>query len=72
MLALATLTIIGMQFYGKNQAIILMIILDLLVLAPTVKKIWINPDTEDKLAWIMASISHILVFFSLENITFTT
>ncbi len=72
MLLLAVLSISGMYFYGHSEAVFFIIILDFLILAPTLRKIWDNPDTEEKLAWIMAGVSHTLVLLSIEIIAFST
>lgn len=61
-----------MNFYGNAEAIFLIILIDFLILAPTLKKIWINPETEEKLAWIMAGLTHSLILLSIESYSFST
>lgn len=49
-----------------------MILIDLLVLTPTLKKLWINPDSEDPLAWFMAAVSQLILIYTIQNFTFTS
>ena len=48
-----------------------MIIIDFLVLFPSLKKIWIDPSSEDILAWILAPLSIGFFLLSLQNISFS-
>ncbi len=61
-----------MQILGLDQAVMLMILIDLLILTPTLKKIWLDPRTEDALAWGMTALSQIAFLLSLEQLHFST
>ena len=61
-----------MRYYGENSTIGLIIIIDFLVLTPTLKKLWINPKSEDSLAWVMAAISQACLILSIENMNFAS
>lgn len=68
----ALFVIVFINLYGMKQAIIAMIITDMIVLMPTLRKIWIDPRTEDTMAWFMTALSQgcllmSLPFFSFEN-----
>ncbi len=69
-LSLAIFTIIVSKLLGASQTMILMIIIDFLVLFPTLRKIWVNPISEDPLAWLMAGFSQLFMIFSFTNISF--
>ena len=56
--------------FSLAQAIISMICVDLLILTPTLKKIWNDPRSEDSLAWITTALSQIFLLLSLEKYTF--
>jgi hypothetical protein len=71
-LFLAIACLIIAYFYGISSAIIPTILVDFLVLSPTLKKIWIDPNSEDILAWICAAISQICMLMSLSSYTFDT
>ncbi|MBC7498054.1 hypothetical protein H7170_00255 [Candidatus Gracilibacteria bacterium] len=57
------------SYYGVRQAIIPTIILDFLVLSPTIKKIWNDPDSEDIFAWVLVSLSQIFLLLSFNHYT---
>lgn len=42
----------------------------MLVMAPTLKKIWLNPHSEESLAWITAGFSLLLLLCSMRVYTF--
>jgi hypothetical protein len=71
-LLLAILTLVIAWKFGVASAIIPTIIVDLLVLAPTLKKIWINPDSEDAFAWILVVFSQACTLLALGTYTFET
>jgi hypothetical protein len=71
-LMLAILCLIIVYFYGLTHAIIPTIIVDLFVLAPSIKKIWLNPDSEEIFAWVCAAISQICMLLSFSTYTFDT
>ncbi len=58
--------------FGAVNAIIPTIIVDILVLAPTLKKIWINPDSEDAFAWLLVVFSQACTLLALGTYTFET
>ncbi len=64
--------IVLMKIIGNNETVWLMILIDLLVLTPTLKKLWINPDSEDPLAWFMAAVSQLILIYTIQNFTFTS
>ena len=64
-LILAMFTVGIAYFYGIEKAIIPTILIDLLVLSPTLKKIWIDPASEDMIAWITTAISQFFLLLSL-------
>jgi hypothetical protein len=47
-----------------------MILIDFLVLTPTLKKIWINPGSEDAIAWFTTTFSQIFLIASIGTYTF--
>lgn len=57
--------------YGLEHAIIPTILIDMLVLSPTIRKTWNNPDSEDALAWFCAGISGIFLLLSFGQHTFS-
>ncbi len=67
---LAICVIFFMRFFDTEAAIFSMIAIDLLVLSPTLRKIWNNPESEDPLAWIMSAFSVGCFLLSLEHISF--
>lgn len=69
-LVLAILCLAIAYVYGVNQAIIPTIIVDILVLSPTLHKIWNDPRSEDAFAWICVVFSQACVLLSLSNHTF--
>ena len=71
-LLLALLLIIFLQIIGIDQAIMCIILIDFLVLTPTLKKLWLKPQSEDPFAWIMAGVSQISILASIEHYTFAT
>lgn len=64
-LGLAILIILIAYFFGVSQAIIPSIIVDMIVLSPSIKKIWIAPESEDVFGWIGAGTSRLLFLASL-------
>lgn len=67
---LALFVIIFVNFYGLKEAVIAMVIIDMIVLLPTLKKIWIEPRTEDAVAWFSTSLSQGCLLMSLPFLTF--
>ncbi len=53
-LILAITTLFLIKILGISQAILCIILIDFLILVPTLKKLYFAPETEDPLAWIMA------------------
>lgn len=51
---LAVILIISLKILGIDQVILCIILIDFLILTPTLRKLWLVPETEDPLAWIMA------------------
>jgi hypothetical protein len=47
-----------------------MVIIDMIVLLPTLKKIWIEPRTEDATAWFTTSLSQACLLISLPFLSF--
>ncbi len=56
-IVLAVLCLGVVYIYGASSAIIPTILVDILVLTPTLRKIHDNPDTEDAWAWILTVFS---------------
>ena len=69
-LILAISMIFVLKYFGLNEAIVSMIIIDLLVLFPTLKKIWIEPRSEDALIWLTSTASFICFILALPNLNF--
>ena len=69
-LLLTVSVIIMVQYYGLRNAVIAMISIDFLVLTPTLRKIYKNPESEDALVWFTASLSLACLILSLPSITF--
>ena len=60
--------VIGIAWvWGVSQAIIPTIVIDILVLYPTLHKIWRDPHSEDMLAWIGTTLSLLCLLFSFEH-----
>lgn len=57
--------------YGLEHAIIPTILIDFLVLSPTLRKTWDDPDSEDALAWFCAGISGVFLLLSFDHHTFS-
>ncbi len=53
--------------FGISHAIIPSICIDILVLIPTIRKIWDTPDSEDISIWITTSLSQIFLLLSIEH-----
>lgn len=70
-LVLAIMTIGMLHFFWLNQAVISMIVIDFLILCPTIKKIWIDPRSEDPIIWITSSLSFIFFILSLPSVDIT-
>jgi len=71
-LFLGILAIATSHILGINQTIFFMIVIDFLILFPSLKKIWIDPKSEDIFAWIFAWLSQIFLIFTLAHLTFST
>ncbi len=71
-LILVFFVVIGINFYGMREAIIAMILLDFIVTLPTIKKIWLDPQSEDSLAWLATALSQACLVISLPLLTFET
>ena len=69
-LLLAAGVILFIHLYGLKQAIIAMICVDIIVTLPTLKKIWLDPHTEDSLAWLTTALSQSCLVISLPFLTF--
>ncbi|MBP9812205.1 hypothetical protein KBC86_02400 [Candidatus Gracilibacteria bacterium] len=69
-LLLALLVILAMYLFGLREAVILMVIIDIIVLLPTIKKIWREPRTEDALAWFTTALSQGSLLMSLPFLSF--
>lgn len=69
-LLLAIVVIFSLRMIGMNQAIVCIILIDFLILTPTLKKLWLNPKSEDPLAWIMGWLSQMCILFTLESYSF--
>jgi hypothetical protein len=64
------LVCLGLAYrYGAANAIIPTILVDILVLTPTLTKIWRNPDSEDAWAWILVVFSQAATLLSLSTHT---
>lgn len=57
------------SYYGVREAILPTIIVDFLVLSPTIKKVWNDPDSEDIFAWVLVSLSQIFLLLSFDHYT---
>ncbi len=69
-LILALFVIVCINFYGMKQAVIAMVTVDIIVLLPTLKKIWLDPRTEDAFAWLTTGLSQACLLISLPFFTF--
>lgn len=69
-LLLAIFVIIFVNIYGLKEAIIAMVCVDIVVLLPTIKKIWMDPRTEDAFAWFTTALSQACFLLSLPFFTF--
>lgn len=71
---IALILAIGMIFVMKylwlNEATLSMILIDFLVLLPTLKKIWINPRSEDSIIWLTSAVSFLFFVLSFPTIDF--
>lgn len=67
---MALLVLIFMNLYGMKQAIVAMVITDIIILLPTLRKIWVDPRTEDAIAWFMTALSQGCLLLSLPFLTF--
>lgn len=70
-LFLAIAIITWTKILGVDGTIVFMIIIDFLILFPSLKKIWINPASEDVIAWVLAPISIGFFLLSLRDISFS-
>ncbi len=57
------------SYFGISEAIIPTILVDILVLSPTLKKIWRDPDSEDIFAWVLTVFSQACVLLSIGHYT---
>ena len=57
------------SYIWVSEAIIPTIIVDILVLSPTLKKIWRDPDSEDIFAWVLTVFSQACLLLSLGHYT---
>lgn len=65
------LSLIGIAFFfGVSKAILPTIVIDFLILTPTLRKIWNTPESEDTLLWITTALSQLFLLFSIGNYTF--
>lgn len=62
---LAVLCIIVASTVGVSHAIIPTILVDILVLMPTLRKVWENPFSEDALTWLLIVFSQACTLLSL-------
>lgn len=69
-LFLAVGVIILLYICWMREAIIGMVLVDLLILLPTIKKIWIDPRTEDALLWFTSALSQWCLLMSISFLTF--
>lgn len=69
-LILALFVILFVYLYGLREAVIAMVIIDMIILLPTLKKIWRDPKTEDAFAWFMTALSQSSLLISLPFFTF--
>lgn len=67
---LACVTIVIAYRYGISEAIIPTILIDMLVLSPTLKKIWESPESEDITAWVATIFSQLFFLLSLSGMSF--
>ncbi len=66
---LACACIVYATKYGASNTILFTILVDILVLIPTLKKIWIDPKSEDIFAWMLVVFSQAATLISLEHHT---
>ena len=65
------LSLIGIAFFfGVSKAILPTIVIDFLILTPTLRKIWNTPESEDTFLWITTALSQLFLLFSIGNYTF--
>ncbi len=65
------LSLIGIAFFfGVSKAILPTIVIDFLILTPTLRKIWNTPESEDTLLWITTALSQLFLLLSIGNYTF--
>ena len=69
-LILAVFVVILINLYGMREAVIAMVVVDMIILLPTIKKIWISPHTEDALVWFTTALSQACLLMSLPFFTF--
>jgi hypothetical protein len=63
--------VIGIAWvWWVSHAILPTIAIDILVMAPTLKKIWLNPHSEESLAWVTAGLSLLFLLCSMRVYTF--
>lgn len=59
------------HFLSTSLVVFFLILIDFLVLTPTLKKIWMYPVTEDALAWVMASLSGLCMLLTFDDLSFS-
>lgn len=69
---MAGLVLLYAYYVWAIKAIIPTILIDILVLLPTLKKIWFNPRSEDALAWITTTVSQFFLLLSIGVFTIET
>jgi hypothetical protein len=69
---LAWLVLILSRFLPTSIVIFFLILIDFLILTPSLKKIWMYPETEDTLAWLMAGCSGLFMVITLPDFSFST
>ncbi len=69
-LLLAVFVIIGINIYGMREAVVAMVVVDMIVSLPTIKKVWMDPRTEDALVWFTTALSLSCLLISLPFFTF--
>lgn len=68
-LVLAIICIGIAYIYGVNNAVIPTVLVDFLVLSPTIKKIWKDPKSEDIFAWVCVVFSQSCIVLSFDEHT---
>lgn len=69
-LILSLLSLLILNIFWIKEAIISTIIIELIVISPTIKKIYLNPYTDSESIWFLTMLSQIFLILSINNITF--